>query len=115
MIELSIIDKNSIDGIAYNRDNKALMLLITDHLDWKDEYNHLIMLQEKINNYIHYCETKQYLNVYNQEKILMAVIDIHFLVEPSKKAFDFLQEVQNQVGQLGIKIQCTISGESDEC
>lgn len=111
---MSITDKEQIDGIAYDSDEEALILLLTDHLGWENEYEHLIMLQDKINNYISYCETKQYLQIFKCERIIKAVLDIRFLNEPTKNAIDFLQLVQNNVGQLGIKIRCTISGGYDD-
>lgn len=111
---MSILDKKQVDGVAYDSENETLLLLITDHLAWDNEYEHLLCLQEKINNYISYCETKQYTHIYKQEIIRMAVIDIHFLHKPSKKALDFLQVVQNQIGTLGIKIKCTIAEDLNE-
>jgi hypothetical protein len=110
---MSILDKESIDGIAYDNERKAIIMLITDHLGWENEYEHLIKMQDKINNYICYCENRQYLQIYKNEIITNAVIDIRFLMEPSKKAFEFLQVVQNQVGHLGIRIQCTILGDTN--
>jgi len=108
---MSVQDKDSVDGIAYDAEKKALVLLISDHIDWSDEYTHLCTLQEKINKYIHFCESKQYLSIFDKETITSAIIDIHFLFEPSNKAFEFLQVVQDQIGQMGIIVQCTISGD----
>ena len=107
---MSVTDKEQVDGVAYDSAEEALVLLLTDHLGWENEYEHLSILQEKINNYISYCETKQYLEIFKGERINMAVIDIQFLNEPTKNAMDFLQVVQDTVGPLGIKIRCTIAG-----
>ena len=49
---MSIVDNKTVDGIALTDDNKGIILLIADHMDWRDEYQHLVMLQEKINVYI---------------------------------------------------------------
>lgn len=38
---MSVTEINSIDGIAKEKSNKELVLLITDHLDWENEYKHL--------------------------------------------------------------------------
>ena len=50
---MSVLDSGTIDGMATDENGKALILLISDHLDWKNEYDHLLRLQEKINSYIH--------------------------------------------------------------
>ncbi|MFR3037866.1 MAG: DUF6572 domain-containing protein [Agathobacter rectalis] len=37
-------------------------------MDWRDEYQHLVMLQEKINVYITFLEQKQYEDIYKERK-----------------------------------------------
>ena len=49
---MSVLDFEKVDGIAYDEKNKCVRLLIADHLEWDDEYDHLVVLQEKINAYI---------------------------------------------------------------
>ena len=53
---MSVVDNKTVDGVALTDDKKGIILLITDHLEWKDEYQHLIMLQAKINAYISFLE-----------------------------------------------------------
>ena len=48
---MSVVESGVVDGIGL-ADNETMKMLITDHLDWQDEYQHLLMLQEKINSYI---------------------------------------------------------------
>ena len=48
---MSVVDNKTVDGVTLTDDKKGIILLITDHLEWKDEYQHLIMLQAKINAY----------------------------------------------------------------
>ncbi len=105
---MSIIDKRTIDGAGLT-DDKGVILLITDHLDWNDEYQHLVLLQEKINVYITFFEEKQYEEIYKEVEIAYGVIEIHFLHNLSDNAKKFLQVVQNQVAELGIKIQYCVS------
>ena len=107
---MSIIDKKTIDGAGLT-DDKGIILLITDHLDWNDEYQHLVLLQEKINVYITFLEEKQYEEIYKEVEIAYGVIEIHFLHNLTDNAKKFLQAVQNQVTELGIKIQYCVSQE----
>ena len=112
---MSVVDNKTIDGIALTDDKKGIILLITDHVDWRDEYQHLVMLQEKINVYITFLEEKQYEEIYKEEKIIYGVIEIHFLHNLTVNAEKFLQSVQNQVAELGIKIHyCVSKEETDE-
>ena len=108
---MSVVDNKTIDGIALTDDKKGIILLITDHVDWRDEYQHLLMLQEKINIYIYYLEEKQYEDIYKGENITYGIIEIHFLYSLTINAEKFLQSVQNQVAEIGVKIQYCVSQE----
>ncbi|MBE6839016.1 MAG: hypothetical protein E7507_05675 [Ruminococcus sp.] len=106
---MSVLDREVVDGIALDENKNELRLLITDHLDWSDEYSHLLALQEKINSYIGFCEGKEYNEFYKDALIEYAIIEIHFKNEPIANAMDFLKQVQQQVNELGIAIECHIS------
>ena len=54
---MSILDQNSIDII--NVENEQCVLIIIDHLEWNDEYEHLNLIKKKINLYIYYIESGQ--------------------------------------------------------
>lgn len=72
---MSIVDNKTVDGIALTDDNNGIILLIADHMDWRDEYQHLVMLQEKINVYITFLEQKQYEDIYKGENITYGIIE----------------------------------------
>ena len=60
-------------------------MLLSDGMDWTNEYNHLILLQEKINHYIAYIESKQYLKYLQEHSIILdnvkqIEIELHFLL-----------------------------------
>lgn len=104
-----------VDCIGIDSERNAVCLLLTDHLMWEDngnntlgEYDHLILLQEKINAYINYLESKQYEEQYPNLEFNIAVIEIHFKYDITDNCENFLQSVQNQIGQYGIKIEAHI-------
>jgi len=106
---MSVENSKILDGIALTKDNNGIILLIADHIDWEDEYRHLLMLQEKINSYILFLEEKQYKEIYHNDSIFYGIIEIHFLHNIPSNAEKFLQTVQNQVSELGIKVQYIVS------
>lgn len=108
---MSILDTETIDGMAIGKGGKELRLLINDVIDWNDEYYHLLKLQEKINSYLTFCESHQYETIYENNIIKYAIFEIHFKYSPSKKAIAFLNEVQKQVNEMGIAIEYCISEE----
>lgn len=109
---MSVVDSKTVDGAALTNDKNGIILLITDHVDWRDEYEHLVMLQEKINAYISFLENKEYEDIYRGENIMYGIIEIHFLYTLTANAERFLQSVQDQVAELGVKIQYFVSEET---
>lgn len=107
---MSVLNKEVIDGMAVDINENALRLLISDELDWNDEYNHLINLQEKINNYVAFWETKQYKQTYDVE-LTHAIIEIHFMFDITENAEAFLNQVQNLLSDIRMVIECYIDGE----
>ena len=41
---MSIIETNKIDAMGISKDGEGLMLMLADHLDWKNESEHLTLL-----------------------------------------------------------------------
>ncbi len=105
---MSISESNIVDGIGLSEDG-ALVMLITDHLDWENENEHLYTLQNKMNAYISYCESGQYKQFSGDAEVKYSIFEIHFLYEPTETALEFLNNVQEQIGGMGIKIECHIS------
>ena len=104
------VDKSSqIDAIANDKENACLVLLITDHLNWDNEFEHLKILQDKINAYVAFIESKQYDEIYPNADFKMAMIEIHFKYDITDSCQKFLQVAQDQLGQIGIKIKAQIS------
>ena len=108
------METDRIDGLALDNDGACLRLMIADHLDWKDEYRHLMALQEKINGYISFCEDGQYQQFYKDATIQYAVFEIHFQHEPTPTALSFLERVQQQLVEMGITIECHLPEKTDE-
>ena len=76
---MSIAESNVIDGVGISKENNHVLgLFLADHLDWKDEYQHLLAFEEKLNSYISFVETKQYEVTFPIHQIVAFVVDIHF-------------------------------------
>ena len=72
-----------------------LELLLVDPVGWAEEIEavHLEILQEKLNNYIYFLESKQYVERYG-DKFDKKVIHITFQYSPSDNGLAFLAAVQ---------------------
>lgn len=105
---MSVVDKDRVDGIALTED-KVIKLLITDHLGWEKEYEHLLVLQEKINSYLAFCESGQYKEIYPGCEVKNAIFEIHFLHEPTQNAYKFLGQLPAKAGELSAAVECAVS------
>ena len=106
---VAVDNASQIDAIANDKENACLVLLITDHLNWDNEFEHLKILQDKINAYVAFIESKQYDEIYPNADFKMAMIEIHFKYDITDSCQKFLQVAQDQLGQIGIKIKAQIS------
>lgn len=106
---MSILETDKVDAIGIAEDGTAIALMLADHLDWSNEYEHLLLLQKKINAYLAYLEDKQYQETYPNHNFSHAVITIYFKHDIPQVCEKFLQVVQDQVGELGVEIQATIA------
>lgn len=74
---MSIIENEVIDSVICGRDTNDVVLLITDHMDWSNIQEHLLLLQTKLNTYISFIESGQLttdfpISVNKRTKILVA-------------------------------------------
>ena len=85
-----------------------LELLLVDPIGWEEEIDavHLEILQEKINNYIHFLESKQYVDRYG-DSYDKKVIHITFQYSPSDNGLAFLVAVQKvlQPTDMSLKVE----------
>lgn len=108
---MAVDNQMSVDGIGKGNKADELVLLIADHLDWTDEKEHLVLLQNKINAYAMFIESKQYKNVYHNEEFNHFLIQIMFLHAPIDKAKKFLEVAGDYLKQFNIRIITDTVGE----
>lgn len=105
---MSIEELNAVDGLGVSDDKKKLALLISDHLDWNNEYEHLILLQDKINSYVSFIETEQYKSIYPEYNFNQFVIEIRFKFKITDNCLKFINTASQQIKQLNTIINYTI-------
>ena len=105
-VEKIELDVTSIDAIGVSDDH--LELLLIDENKWIEslEEEHLLKLQEKLNNYIYFLESKQYVERYG-DKFDKKVIHITFQYSPSDNGLAFLAAVQKvlQPTDMSLKVE----------
>ena len=105
-VEKIELDVTSIDAMGVSDDH--LELLLIDENKWIEslEEEHLLKLQEKLNNYIYFLESKQYVERYG-DSFDKKVIHITFQYSPSDNGLAFLAAVQKtlQNTDMSLKVE----------
>ncbi|WP_369310065.1 DUF6572 domain-containing protein [Providencia rettgeri] len=112
---MSIVETNKVDMIGIPKDNTDIVLLgITDHLYWnKDILEHLYLLQEKINSYIRFIESKEVYEAFPESKgINNFLIEIFFLHEIPSECIEFLEKVKGVLISINTSLRYEVNSES---
>ena len=54
---MTVEEPSKIDFTAIEPQSGDMCLVISDHLDWKEEGEHLLLLQNKLNSYLAFIES----------------------------------------------------------
>lgn len=106
---MAIDNSEVIDGIAY--EGNKLILQIYDHLEFDDEIvqDHLFMLQDKLNAYIWFVDSKQYEETYPDASLSVYEIQIKFKYQPSDFCIEYLNHVNNKLGSMNITVMFEVT------
>lgn len=103
---MSIEDKKIVDFISNDKDGNVV-LSISDHLEWDEKNEHLLLLQEKINDYLNFIETDQInKEIYNTEKGKI-IIHLYCKYFPNADGVRFLDMTKEILNNAGYKFQFT--------
>jgi hypothetical protein len=109
---MTIEQENVIDIIVVNEEEKYISLVISDHLEWDDKNEKLLILQSKINSYLAYIETGQ---IYEQHPDSRG-LDVHIVLtcrhEPSPEGLNFLGLVTPVIEEAGLYFNWSAASES---
>ena len=90
--KLNIENTDTIDGLAYEQETSILILLLADGMDWSDMNRHLLLLQEKLNTYIWYIDSRQYEEKYTDVKKIE--IRVSFLFQEPEICYKLLERAK---------------------
>lgn len=100
---MTIDDVNKIDGMYKSRENGEIVMFLIDYHPWEDdtEFDHKLIIKNKIENYVEYILSGQILNEYDVvEKIKMELISKE---EFSESALEFFEDVKIAVRAINEK------------
>lgn len=92
---------NEVDIISLNKETGIVTLGIIDSLEWENEEEHLLLLQEKINVYLSFIESGEIYSTYGDAKGREFEIKIYFKNKFPDKCKDFLERVSEILNDAG--------------
>lgn len=80
---------------------------IYDHLNFegKFEYDHIVILQEKLNTYLWYINIKQYKEVYPEKDFVRFLINVHFYYKTTNNCRKYINESNKKLSSSNIQIK----------
>ncbi|RYM33349.1 hypothetical protein ERX46_10425 [Brumimicrobium glaciale] len=88
---MSIEQSDKIDFISTSKSG-TIQLTISDHLEWKDEEMHLLILQKKINAYLDFIQSEQIFEDYPSAKNKKITISLSMKFKPTNVALKTLED-----------------------
>jgi hypothetical protein len=106
---MSIVEGDKIDMVLTDKEKKYSILVIADHLDWQeDEGEHLVLLQNKLNAYIHFLESGQFEQNRPDLAGLPVAIRIAAKFPPSEEELKLLRLFAKNVADIGASLELEV-------
>ncbi len=108
---MSVENTAVVDAIGVEQDSGKVILTISDHLDWSDEREHLVALQEKINTYRRFIESGEIDETYPDALGRTRVIDVVTKHRPSNGAQEFFRRATAVLHDAGVELRTRVLSE----
>jgi hypothetical protein len=102
---MAIDDEDVVDIISDNKEGTETYLTLLDPYDWEDDEDtpkHLLLIQEKVNSYIAFYESKEIYKKHPSAKGKKIVISIMCQYEPSAMAKEFFRRAEEFIISAGL-------------
>lgn len=73
---MTVEQTNLVDFVSVISSRNEVVLTISDHLEWDDKNEHILLLQEKLNSYLAFIESGELLSSYPSAKGKSVVVDV---------------------------------------
>lgn len=98
---MTIEQRDVVDFIGIGKVDGRAILTISDHLPWLPDDGHLAFLQDKINTYLAFIETREIYDAYPQAHGRELEIQVVCKYSPAGDAVNFLEYVYEKVRGAG--------------
>ena len=102
-----MIDETKVvDFVAFSDKSRQLIMAITDYLPWdKDEFEHLHLLQGKLNYYLGVLESGEFYEQFPKSGAYKIIIEVNGLYPLSKNAHEFYEKAKTSIEGFGFELK----------
>jgi hypothetical protein len=98
---MSVKESGVVDAIGVEKGSDAVVLTISDHLEWDHDNEHLLTLQDKINRHLAFIESGELLEKYPDAAGRPVRIDVVCKYAPSETALTFFSRAEAAIRDAG--------------
>lgn len=99
---MTVEQHNVVDFISINADGEVV-LTVSDHLPWDQVNEHLFCLQEKLNAYLRFAESREILDSYPKAAGRSIVMNVVLKYPAPHDASWFFERVSGAINGAGFK------------
>jgi hypothetical protein len=96
------VDQRKIVDFVGTKPSGEIELTISDHLPWDKKNTHLLILQDKINDYLDFIESGQLFESYPTAKGKKIIICVLLKYHPSGDGPEFLERSRKTITDTGL-------------
>ncbi len=111
---MTVEQTNVVDIVSLNKPTEAVVLAISDHLDWSNTIEHQIILQAKFNAYLAFVESGEILDRYPMAKGRRIVFKVVFKFDPDLEGRKFMIRAREVIQSAGFDLQYELFAVSDK-
>lgn len=101
---MTVENARIIDAVGTDKFDKSVVLTIIDHLDWSNEYEHLLFIQDKVNAYLEFIQSGQIYISYPDAAGRKIKLSLVSKFELPDSAIKLLEQIAKVCAQIGVTI-----------
>ena len=104
----NVLDFGKVDGIVVDKSDNTLVLLVIDQLPWdsaRHEYEHLLLLEKKLNAYVVFIQKGLYKKTYPAREFEKFRIEVSLKNVCTSKGKEFFARASKKLEPLNIDLK----------
>ena len=100
---MTVEQRRIIDVFSTHKDGEHVILTISDHLEWDAGNHHILVLQEKLNDYMSFIASGELYEKYPQAKDKNIGIQVVCKFEPDGNGLRFMESARQKIEETGVQ------------